>query len=287
MTKKYYWIKLKDSFMTSDAVDFLMGQQNGAEYVVLYQMLCLKTANTGGRLESKIGEVIIPYDAPKIQRDLKYFCFDTVTNAIALYGKLGLMYQEHDGCLCIANHKELVGVETKWAEKKRLQRKKNEGQSGGQNGGKIGGQGRDIVPQKKEDIVRQEKEIERDKEIDIISLSFSQTDNVIDRLMSKDVSEILKSIDFCLSHEESMYDTGQMRQLRDICKRVARTKSDIKINDTKVPPLDVLKTLCGMLQQSAYDTNIKDALENINQNTQITNRFSYTLTTLYNLAKGF
>ena len=69
--KKYYWIKLKSSFMTSDAVDFLMGQKNGAEYVVLYQMLCLKTINTDGRLERQIGEVIIPYDASKIQRDRK------------------------------------------------------------------------------------------------------------------------------------------------------------------------------------------------------------------------
>ena len=38
--KRYYWIKLKEAFMTSDAVDFLMGQPDGANYVVLYQMLC-------------------------------------------------------------------------------------------------------------------------------------------------------------------------------------------------------------------------------------------------------
>ena len=49
--KRYYWIKLKTSFMTSDAVDFLMGEKDGANYVVLYQMLCLKTINTGGKLE--------------------------------------------------------------------------------------------------------------------------------------------------------------------------------------------------------------------------------------------
>ena len=67
--KRYYWIKLKDSFMTSDAVDFLMGQKDGANYVVLYQMICLKTINTDGRLERRIGEVIIPYDEAKIQRD--------------------------------------------------------------------------------------------------------------------------------------------------------------------------------------------------------------------------
>ena len=46
--KRYYWIKLKDSFMSSDMIDYLMGQPDGANYVVLYQMLCLKTINTGG-----------------------------------------------------------------------------------------------------------------------------------------------------------------------------------------------------------------------------------------------
>ena len=67
--KRYYWIKLKDSFMSSDAIDYLMSQPDGANYVVLYQMLCLKTINTGGCLVSKIGEMLIPYDVEKIQRE--------------------------------------------------------------------------------------------------------------------------------------------------------------------------------------------------------------------------
>ena len=49
--KRYYWIRLKDSFMTGDEIDFLMSQKNGAEYVVLYQMLCLMTCNTAGKLQ--------------------------------------------------------------------------------------------------------------------------------------------------------------------------------------------------------------------------------------------
>lgn len=48
--------------MNSEVVDFLMSQPNGASYVVLYQMLCLKTINTGGRLTCQIGDIIIPFD---------------------------------------------------------------------------------------------------------------------------------------------------------------------------------------------------------------------------------
>ena len=62
--KRFYWMKLKESFMTSDTVDYFMGQPDGANYVVIYQLLCLKTINTGGRLSRQIGEVIIPYDIP-------------------------------------------------------------------------------------------------------------------------------------------------------------------------------------------------------------------------------
>ena len=124
--KRYYWIKLKESFMTSDAVDFLMGQPHGANYVVLYQMLCLKTINTGGKLERHIGEVIIPYDEAKIQRDTKWFSIDTVRVALNLYKALGLVYQDENGTLSLADYDNLVGSETDWADKRRRQRLGNQ-----------------------------------------------------------------------------------------------------------------------------------------------------------------
>lgn len=117
--KRFYWIKLKDTFMTSDAVDFLMGQKNGAEYVVLYQMLCLRTINTAGVLARQIGEIIIPYDAAKIQRDCKYFTLDTVIVALELYKKLGLVYEQQDGHLKITDFENLIGSELGSAQRMR------------------------------------------------------------------------------------------------------------------------------------------------------------------------
>lgn len=99
-----------------------MEQKNGANYVVLYQMLCLMTINTNGRLSRQIGEVIIPYDVDKIQRDTKWFSTDTVRVALGLYAKLGLIYQEKDGTLVLANHSEMVGSATDYALKKKRQR---------------------------------------------------------------------------------------------------------------------------------------------------------------------
>ena len=130
--KRYFWLKLKDSFMASDAVDFLMNQPNGADYVVLYQMLCLKAINTNGELQRQAGEVIIKYDVQKIQRDCKYFDLDRVRVALEFYIKLGLVFVNSNDVLQIANFNDMVGVDTVWAEKKRKQRdkKKRLGQSG-------------------------------------------------------------------------------------------------------------------------------------------------------------
>lgn len=120
--KKFYWMKLKDSFMTSDTIDYFMSQPDGANYVVLYQMLCLKTINTNGRLCRQIGEVIIPYDVEKIRRDCKWFSADTIRIALNLYKSFGLIYEEEDGTLTLANHAELVGSETDYARQKKNQR---------------------------------------------------------------------------------------------------------------------------------------------------------------------
>ena len=123
--KKYYWIKLKTDFMTSDKVDYLMSQPNGAEYIVLYQMLCMKCINTDGLLARKIGEVIIPFNDEKIQRDCKYFKIDTVREAFRLFIQLGMIYKEsEDGYFRIADFENMVGSETDWAAQKRNQAKK-------------------------------------------------------------------------------------------------------------------------------------------------------------------
>ena len=125
-SKRFYWIKLKQSFYESnDAIDFLMSQSdgNGAKYVVLYQMLCLKTANNGGGLYSQLGEMIVPYDVDKIVRDCKYFERYIVTQALQLYKSLGLVYEQKDsGYLVISDIENMIGSESDSAERVRKHR---------------------------------------------------------------------------------------------------------------------------------------------------------------------
>lgn len=136
-TKKFYWIKLKTDFFNREDIDFMLSQPNGCQYVVLYQMLCLNTANTSGELINKIGEMIVPYNIEKIVRDTKYFDFDTVAVALELYKKLSLIYEQEDGNLKITDVERMIGSESASREaiKKREQRlkKKIEGTQEGTN----------------------------------------------------------------------------------------------------------------------------------------------------------
>lgn len=144
--QRFYWIKLTDRFMTSDTVDFLMEQKDGANYVVLYQMLCLKTVNNDGQLSRTIGEMIIPYEEEKIQRDMKWFSIDTIRVALNLYQKLGLIYRQENGTLKITNYENLIGSQTISAFKKQEQLKNR--------GGILGGQKVEFFPPDKEkDII--------------------------------------------------------------------------------------------------------------------------------------
>lgn len=163
--KKYYWIKLKTDFFDLPSIDWLLSQKNGCEYIVLYQMLCLKTANSDGDLTTKIGEMLIPYDVEKIVRDTKYFSFDTVAVALDLYKKLGLIYESQENCLTIANYENMIGCETKWAEKKRQYRENQKllRQDNGQKVDNVRQENRDKIL----DIRDKSIDIDIDKEIDI------------------------------------------------------------------------------------------------------------------------
>lgn len=184
--KRYYWIKLKDSFMNSEVVDFLMSQPNGASYVVLYQMLCLKTINTDVRLTCQIGDIIVPFDIGKIQRDCKYFTLDTIRVALGLYKQLGLIYEEQDGTLVLVNHAEMVGSETDYSAQKRMQRENRRRQ--------IPVQCADSVEDNAVDIVHTDI---RDKRIEIRDKDIRDRDNDSRGSLAADpgLAEIIQSFE--------------------------------------------------------------------------------------------
>lgn len=197
--KKYYWIKLKTDFFDQDTIDFLMGQENGSKYVVIYQMLMLKTAQQGGVLATKTNELLIPYDVKKIVRDTKYFDFDTITIALELFKKLGLVYEEENHILRLTGAEQIVGSEwssaervRKYREKKALQCNTNVTKSNAQCN-------TDIDIEKDIDIdididkdIDINKDINKDIENKIIDLLSSSKDIFISIKLENEYEEILK-----------------------------------------------------------------------------------------------
>lgn len=136
--KRMFWIKLTETFMTGDICKFLLRQKGGSDYIVIYQMLCLKTVNKDGCLADFVGEIIIPFNEETIQQELQFFSIDTIRVALSLYKKLGLVYEQGDGILRIADFNNLVGSQTVSAAKKQEQLKNR--------GGKIGGTKVEKIP---------------------------------------------------------------------------------------------------------------------------------------------
>lgn len=155
---KFYWIKLRVDFFDDEIIDWLQEQKNGCEYIVLYLRLCLLSANSGGILSRKIGEMIIPYDTGKISEITK-FPVDTVMVALNVFKKCGLIYENDNGTFFIPNVPGMMGSESasKDAIRQRLcrQNKKKKDMLKISNVQKIEGgdviKGSKIIEQKKQD----------------------------------------------------------------------------------------------------------------------------------------
>lgn len=120
--KRFFWIKLREDFFRQETIDWLMEQENGSAYVVLYLRLCLMTANTDGELIRTIGDMSIPYDPKNIARKTD-IDIDTVNVALSLFKRLGLVEETQDGIPVLPGVKEMIGSESESAARVRKYRK--------------------------------------------------------------------------------------------------------------------------------------------------------------------
>lgn len=124
MSKKYYWMKLKEDFFDDDAIEWLEDQPKGKEYTLFYLKLCLKSLKTNGILIREVGTLLVPYDTKKLSEVTKTD-FDTVVVAMELLKSIGLVEILEYGEICIPHMEELVGSETdKAAIMRRLREQK-------------------------------------------------------------------------------------------------------------------------------------------------------------------
>lgn len=119
--RRYYWLKLQETFFEDDTIDFIESQENGEKYVLFYLKLCLKALKNEGKLIRYVGELLMPYDGAGIAK-LTKTDIDTVRSALILFTNIGLIKRLETGEIYLTQINELIGTETADAQRKRRQR---------------------------------------------------------------------------------------------------------------------------------------------------------------------
>ena len=179
--KKYYWIKLKEDFFEEDVISWIEEQEKGVYYSNFYLKLCLKAMNSEGRLIRKVGEMLIPYDVKTLSK-ITGVDQDTVIVAMELLKRTGLIEILENGEIYLTQLKNMIGSESKWAEKKRLQRAKGQSED---NVPLLSGQ----CPTEKE----KEKDKDKDKDKKKIKHKYGNYNHVL--LTDNEKEKLLNELD--------------------------------------------------------------------------------------------
>ena len=145
--RKYYYLKLKESYFDEDAIVLLESMQDGMLYSNILLKLYLKSLKNGGKLQL---DENIPYTAQMIATITRQQV-GTVERALQIFMKLGLVEPLQNGALYMSNIELLIGQSSTEGERKRRARRALQEQK--------------ALPEAVADICP--PEIEKEKEIDI------------------------------------------------------------------------------------------------------------------------
>ena len=153
--RKYYYLKLKESYFDDDAIVLLESMPDGILYSNILLKLYLKSLKNGGKLQL---DENIPYTAQMIAT-LTRQQVGTVERALGIFQQLGLVEQLHGGLLYMTDIELMIGQSSTEAERKRAARLANKALPPPRtNGGHLS----DIRPPEME--IKKEIDIEIEKE---------------------------------------------------------------------------------------------------------------------------
>ena len=157
--RKYYYLKLKESYFDDDAIVLLESMQDGVIYSNILLKLYLKSLKNGGKLQL---DENIPYTAQMIATITRQQV-GTVERALKIFMKLGLVEPLPSGALYMSNIELLIGQSSTEAERKRAARLQNKALSALRtNGGHLS----DIRPPEIEIKKEIDIEIEKERELE-------------------------------------------------------------------------------------------------------------------------
>jgi predicted phage replisome organizer len=121
-SKKYYWLKLKRDFFKRHDIRIIEEMPNGKDYILFYLKLLLESIDHDGNLRFSDA---IPYNEQMLSV-VTNTNIDIVRSAMKIFIELNMMDILDDKTIYMTEVDKLIGSETKWAEKKRLYRKKED-----------------------------------------------------------------------------------------------------------------------------------------------------------------
>ena len=155
--RKYYYLKLKESYFDDDAIVLLESMPDGILYSNILLKLYLKSLKNGGKLQL---DENIPYTAQMIAT-LTRQQVGTVERVLGIFQQLGLVEQLHGGLLYMTDIELMIGQSSTEAERKRAARLANKALPPPRtNGGHLS----DIRPPEIEKEIEIELEKERERE---------------------------------------------------------------------------------------------------------------------------
>ena len=119
--KKYYWLKLKRDFFKRHDIRIIEEMPNGKEYILFYLKLLLESIDHNGSLRFSD---TVPYNEQMLSV-ITNTNIDVVRAAMNMFTGLNMIEVYDDQTIYMAEVEKLIGSETKWAEKKRIQREKD------------------------------------------------------------------------------------------------------------------------------------------------------------------
>ena len=181
--RKYYYLKLKESYFDDDSIVLLESMQDGILYSYILLKLYLKSLKHGGRLQL---DESIPY-TPQMIATITRQQIGTVERAIKIFLQLGLMEQMADGAFYMTNIELLIGQSSTEGERKRRARQAN--RIALNPGGQMSAHCPDIRPPEIEKEIELEIKIERELETGHVApADFGRYQNVF--LSAGELSEL-------------------------------------------------------------------------------------------------
>lgn len=122
MPLRYYYLQLRQDFMHSDFVRYLL-DNGGGDLLVIFLYICLATINTDGVLSSKIGEIEIAYTPETLAGKIPHYTPEEISNALKVFERAGYLLENENGQLFVRDFAEWIGSISPEGLKKRRQRK--------------------------------------------------------------------------------------------------------------------------------------------------------------------